>query len=84
MAKFLYDEHLCIECYACEVACRMWHDIPAGEDGYRVIKEEEEGIFPHVKRTFTTSVRKGCDLCRSTGGFPRCAATCPTQALRFE
>lgn len=83
MPKFEFDETLCIKCWACEVACKAWHDIPANEMGYRVVEETDEGTFPDVKRHFRSIARSGCDLCASNGGRPRCALTCPTGALRW-
>ena len=84
MAKFSFDPELCTKCYACVVACRQWHEIPIDKPAYREITEVEEGTFPQVTRRFATRARKGCDLCQSAGGNPRCALTCPTAALRYE
>lgn len=84
MAKFHFDPDLCIKCHACEVACAIWHDIPAGEPGYRVVVETNEGEFPGQTRDFKAKITKGCDVCKNAGGYPHCVATCPTQALTYD
>ena len=84
VARFSFDSFLCVECHSCEVACKQWHEVPAGQPGFRVITVEESGEFPDTQVKIRTSVAKGCDLCRGEGGFPHCASACPTGALRFE
>ena len=84
MPRFEFESEACIKCWACQVACQIWHDIPAGSAGFRLVEEHDEGTFPQVKRIITTRILPGCDLCRSNGGAPRCAQVCPTGALRWE
>ena len=84
MAKFAHDPALCTGCHACEVACAIWHGIVDGGRGYRYVKEEQTGVFPAVTRRFVAGVRRGCDLCATNGGSPRCASTCPTGALTYR
>lgn len=84
MARFMFDGALCSKCHSCEVACAVWHQLPAGEEGFRRVEEIEVGAFPFVRRLFTSKALAGCDLCKDCGGSPRCAQTCPTGALRFE
>ena len=84
MTKFAFDPSLCTACHACEVACAMWHDMPSGKGGFRLVAEERDGAFPSAKRQFRTEIRHGCDLCKTSGGNPHCASTCPTGALTYK
>ena len=71
---FFVDSSRCVKCWACEVACQQWHEIKAGTVHRREVREEVEGTFPEVKRTFTSL---SCMHCEN----PLCVANCPTGAV---
>jgi anaerobic dimethyl sulfoxide reductase subunit B (iron-sulfur subunit) len=64
----------CIDCYACEVACKQWLGIKAGTAAPRRVVEITSGKFPEVTRTF---ISLACMHC----GDPACEAVCPTGAI---
>ncbi|MDO4442354.1 MAG: 4Fe-4S dicluster domain-containing protein [Slackia sp.] len=77
MAKqygFYVDTARCVDCWACEIACKQWNGIKAGGIARRKVHEVTEGTFPDVKRTF---VSMSCMHCAE----PACAAVCPAGAI---
>ena len=70
---FYIELERCVNCHACEVACKQVHDTPAGVRWRRVI-DTWGGDFPDVSRTF---VSLSCMHC----GNPACEAVCPTGAI---
>ena len=71
---FSFDPTLCIKCWACEIACKQWNDIPASQPGRRRVFELVSGTFPQVKRTF---ISLGCFHCEDAP----CVRVCPSGAL---
>lgn len=71
---FYVNTDLCIKCWTCEIACKQWHEIPAGTYGMRRVHEKTEGTFPNVKRTFYSL---SCLQCSN----PACVEKCPTSAI---
>jgi len=71
---FFFNQTRCTGCYACIVACKDWHDIPAGPASWIKISAVEKGKFPDVYLgyLFTT-----CFHC----GDPLCLKACPVQAI---
>ena len=45
---FYFDQTRCTGCYACVVACKDWHDVPAGPASWRKVATIEEGNFPDL------------------------------------
>lgn len=45
---FYFDQTRCVGCFACAVACKDWHDIPAGPVNWMKVQCIEEGTFPHL------------------------------------
>ena len=43
---FYFDQTRCIGCFICCVACKDWHDIPAGPAHWLKVIPFEEGEFP--------------------------------------
>lgn len=68
------DSERCIKCYACQVACKQWHDIGAGGASRRNLVEFTSGKFPNVTRTFLSV---SCQHCAD----PACVKVCPAQAI---
>ncbi|MBQ3105923.1 MAG: 4Fe-4S dicluster domain-containing protein [Eggerthellaceae bacterium] len=71
---FYMDTERCIQCWACEVACKQWNGIPAGTIARRKVHEVTTGTFPNVQRTFVSMSCMHCDE-------PACAAVCPAGAI---
>lgn len=71
---FYVDTTRCIKCWACEVACKQWHEVPANATSRRNVQEETTGTYPDVKRTFTSLSCMHCET-------PACVENCPVGAL---
>lgn len=71
---FYVDTSRCIKCWACEVACKQWHEIEANTVSRRKVRETNEGTFPNVKRSFESL---SCMHCTN----PACVANCPQGAI---
>ena len=71
---FLYMPDRCIDCWACQVACKQWHGIKAGTYARRRLEETFEGTFPQVTRSFLSKACMHCDE-------PACVEVCPAGAL---
>ena len=56
---FFFDEHRCVDCRACSMACRDWNDLQSG--GARLLRRFtwEEGLFPEtVMHTLLSTSRR--------------------------
>ncbi len=71
--SFIFNGELCIQCNACETACRNWKAAESGLQ-YRTVKNIWYGVFPEVKSETVTS---SCMHCTE----PACVPVCPTEAL---
>jgi anaerobic dimethyl sulfoxide reductase subunit B (iron-sulfur subunit) len=71
---FYFDQTRCTGCYACVVACKDWHDVPAGPASWRRVATIEKGEFPDLFVAFYTS---SCYHCAE----PACVAACPAGAI---
>ena len=71
---FYFDQTLCINCCACVVACKDWHDVPAGPASYIRIMTIEKGKYPEVS---VHSVFATCYHCAD----PACVLACPAGAI---
>lgn len=77
MAKYgwLIDLKRCIECRACESACKQWNGVATGIGvRYRIVQTRESGTFPKVA---TQAVSLACNHCDD--GW--CIKVCPTKAM---
>ncbi|MBI2867739.1 MAG: 4Fe-4S dicluster domain-containing protein [Chloroflexi bacterium] len=72
---FYFDQTRCHGCYACVVACKDWHDVPAGPASWRRVITIERGVFPTPLVAFLTT---SCYHCAD----PACASACPANAIR--
>jgi Fe-S-cluster-containing dehydrogenase component/formate-dependent nitrite reductase membrane component NrfD len=70
---FLIDQHRCIGCHACTVACKEEHNIPVGVNRTWV-KYVEKGVYPDTRRHFAVLRCNHCD-------DAPCIEICPTVAL---
>jgi Fe-S-cluster-containing dehydrogenase component/formate-dependent nitrite reductase membrane component NrfD len=70
---FLIDQHRCIGCHACTVACKEEHNIALGVNRTWV-KYVEKGKYPDTRRHFAVLRCNHCD-------DAPCIEICPTVAL---
>ena len=71
---FYFDQTRCTGCYACVVACKDWHDVPAGPASWIRVETIEKGKFPNVFVAFFTHL---CYHCSE----PACITACPVEAI---
>jgi DMSO reductase iron-sulfur subunit len=72
---FLLDAKRCIECRACEAACKQWHSVETGVNvRYRRVRVSESGSFPHVRMQ---AVSMACNHCED----PICIKACPVKVI---
>jgi len=71
---FYFDQNRCTSCFACVVACKDWHDVPAGPASWLRIKTIEKGKYPDL---FVAFLPATCLHCQS----PACIAACPAGAI---
>jgi NADPH-dependent glutamate synthase beta subunit-like oxidoreductase len=71
---FYFDQARCTGCFTCSVACKDWHDTPAGPAAWMRIHYREEGDYPKL---FVSHVAAPCYHCAE----PVCAYVCPNEAL---
>ena len=72
---FYFDQTRCIGCYTCVVACKDWHDVPAGPASWRRVITIEKGEYPNIFGAFFTSA---CYHCAQ----PACVEACPANAIK--
>lgn len=71
---FYFDQQRCTGCYTCVVACKQWHQIPAGPASWRRVDTIEEGVFPGV---WMAHLSLSCCHCAQ----PSCVTACPADAI---
>lgn len=71
---FYFDQSRCTGCCACQVACKDWHDVPAGDEKWMRVLYTEKGSFPNV---FVAYLASACWHCAA----PVCADACPADAI---
>ncbi|MBM3155055.1 MAG: 4Fe-4S dicluster domain-containing protein [Chloroflexi bacterium] len=71
---FYIDQSRCIGCHTCAVACKDWHDIPAGAVNWRRVVTIEKGQYPAV---FVAFLSLSCLHCAE----PACMSVCPIDAI---
>ncbi|MGB9604689.1 MAG: 4Fe-4S dicluster domain-containing protein [Bryobacteraceae bacterium] len=72
---WLLDPKRCIECRACEVACKQWNGVPTGINvRYRRVHVNEYGKFPNVR---LQALSLACNHCDN----PLCLKVCPVKAI---
>jgi len=71
---FYIDQTRCTGCFTCVVACRDWHDVPAGPASWIRVKTIEKGQYPDL---FVVFLPITCYHCRK----PACIPACPASAI---
>jgi NADPH-dependent glutamate synthase beta subunit-like oxidoreductase len=69
-----FDQTRCDACYSCAVACKDWHDVPAGPASWLRVSTVEKGTYPNLFMAFMVH------LCYHCENAP-CAAACPADAI---
>lgn len=72
---FYFDQTRCTGCFTCSVACKDWHDIPAGPINWIRVNSIEIGKFPKLFLAYLTIA---CNHCAD----PPCVKVCPTSAIK--
>ena len=70
---FYFDADRCVQCRACEVACKSVRNIEPGINWMRVV-DIWGGVYPNVTRDFFTLACMHC-------GKPACIEACPVGAI---
>jgi len=71
---FFFDQTRCTGCYTCVVACKDWHDVPAGPASWMRVATTERGKYPHP---FVAFLSTPCYHCAE----PACVPACPVDAI---
>jgi Fe-S-cluster-containing dehydrogenase component len=72
---WLIDEKRCIECRACESACKMWNQVETGVGvRRRQVRVYTTGVFPQVRQQALTGA---CYHCENAW----CMKVCPVKAI---
>jgi len=71
---FYFDQTRCTGCYTCIIACKDWHDIPAGPANWIKVTTTEKGKFPNLSLSYLFSACLHC-------ADPTCAKACPVSAI---
>jgi Fe-S-cluster-containing dehydrogenase component len=76
------DYKNCINCKACEVACKKENGVQLGADQYRIWVgvKEEEGEFPNISIASQTYYPSQCQQCTNAP----CKDVCPTSATYYD
>lgn len=69
-----FDQNRCTSCFTCVVACRDWHDVPAGPASWIRMKTTEKGKCPDL---FVAFLPVTCYHCHK----PVCVPACPVNAI---
>lgn len=71
---FYVNQNRCMGCFACVVACKDWHDVPAGPASYMKVRTLEKGKYPDL---FVSFLPTTCYHCAK----PACVPACPVNAI---
>ena len=71
---FYFDQTRCTGCFTCVVACKDWHDVPAGPSSWIRVFPLEKGKYPDL---FVAFLRTSCYHCLK----PACVSACPASAI---
>ncbi len=71
---FYFDQTRCTGCFTCTVACKDWHEVPAGPASWRIVQTIESGKYPDV---FVAFFSASCYHCAN----PACVSACPVNVI---
>lgn len=82
----LVDLERCVECHACEIACKQENGLVEGEQWIRLVTIGPETVGGRLCADYYPVINSGCHFCQhriSQGLEPFCVTVCPTKALKF-
>jgi len=82
----LVDLEKCVECHACEIACKQENGLTGGDQWIRLVTIGPETVGGRLFADYYPVINGGCHFCQdriSQGFEPFCVTVCPTKALRF-
>ncbi len=71
---FYFDQSRCTGCNTCIIACKDWHDVPAGPASWIRVTAIEKGRFPDLSVSYLFNA---CFHCFK----PLCMKACPVDAI---
>jgi Fe-S-cluster-containing dehydrogenase component len=72
---WLFDPKRCLECSACEAACKQWNQVATGINvRLRRVQLYEDGVYPQSK---VMALSMSCNHCENA----LCARACPVKAI---
>ncbi len=71
---FYFNQTRCTGCFTCVVACKDWHDVPAGPASWIRIDTIERGKYPDL---FVSHLFSTCFHCADAP----CIGACPVNAI---
>lgn len=71
---FYFKQSRCTGCDTCVVACKDWHDVPAGPASWVRVRTIEKGKYPNVSVAFMFLTCYHCEE-------PPCIPACPVGAI---
>lgn len=87
MNALVINYEFCTGCHACEVACKVEHDLPEGQFGIKILQDGprqlENGKWEYNYLPMPTSL---CDLCAKRvgeGRLPKCVHHCQAGIMDF-
>ena len=71
---FYFDQSRCTGCDTCIIACKDWHDVPAGPASWMRVIANEKGKYPNPSLSYLINT---CFHCAE----PPCLPACPVGAI---
>ena len=71
---FYFNQSRCTGCDTCIIACKDWHDVPAGPASWIRVTTIEKGKYPNVSVAFMFIPCYHCEE-------PTCMPACPVSAI---
>ncbi|MBA7685707.1 hypothetical protein ES703_94133 [subsurface metagenome] len=87
LRAILVDLDRCVQCYACEIACKQENGLGEGEQWIRLVTIGPEEVGGKLCADYYPVIDDGCHFCQhrlSQGSQPFCVTVCPTKALKFR
>jgi Fe-S-cluster-containing dehydrogenase component len=86
VCSILVDLEKCVECHACEIACKQENGLMEGEQWIKLVTIGPETVGGKLCADYYPVINGECHFCRhriSQGLEPFCVSVCPTKALKF-
>jgi Fe-S-cluster-containing dehydrogenase component len=86
LCAILVDLEKCVDCHACEIACKQENGLREGEQWVKLVKIGPETVGGILCADYYPVINGGCHFCGhriSQGLEPFCVTVCPTKALKF-